>query len=154
MTGISFAGILSILRRIANTSPASCCSWVAVAVALCVGHRIGLGQDIGGNSSDSTPAAANQQQVGKGSAGNDAENQQTKVSAADAEPRESLIDVLYEFGPDMGQIRKLPNGWKRQRGVDYKTYVKIGMVRDNRGASDLETLTPDTLALNSGWLEC
>ena len=40
----------------------------------------------------------------------------------------------------MGQIHKLPSGWKRQSGVEYKTYVKIGMMRDNRGASNLEPL--------------
>ena len=93
MTGISFAGILSILRRIANTSPASCCGWVAVTVVLCVGHRIGLGQDIGGNSSDSNPAAANQQQVGKGSAGNDAEVGALIASAIDKVGREGLISL-------------------------------------------------------------
>ena len=140
MTGTIFAGILRVLYWIANTTPASCCGLVAITVALWMGSSSVLGQDLPTNSVNPKPA------VGKPAAGNStskstAETDQSRAaSATKAQPREELIDLRYEFGPEMGQIRQLPSGWKRQRGVNYKTYVKIGMVRDNRGSAELETL--------------
>ena len=145
MTGTIFAGILRVLYWIASTTPASCCGLVAITVALWMGSSSVLGQDLPTDPVNPKPAVG-KHAVGKHAAGNSssksiAETDQSHAAAATkVQAREELIDLRYEFGPEMGQIRQLPSGWKRQRGINYKTYVKIGMVRYNRGSAELERL--------------
>ena len=135
MTGTILAGILRVLNWIANTTLASCCGLVAITVAMWVGSGSSLGQDLPANSANPEPV------VGNSEPPSTAETVQGReASTIKTQPREELIDLRYEFGPEMGQIRQLPNGWKRQRGINYKTYVKIGMVRDNRDSAELEAL--------------
>ena len=145
MTGTIFAGILRVLNWIANTTPASCCALVGITVAMWIGSGSGLGQDLPTKPVNPKPAAGSPPLQGSESQSSQSQGSESQVESPEAsksksQPREELLDLRYEFGPEMGQIRQLPNGWKRQRGVNYKTYVKIGMVRDNRGSDELEAL--------------
>ncbi|MDB4730160.1 hypothetical protein OAF38_00100 [bacterium] len=133
MTGLIFAGILRVFNRIATTGQPSGRSLVAVTIAICMVSGSCWGQEIPPVSAIPKPAVKNSLADG----GADV-NQEVAASAAEKRPQEKLLNLTYEFGPDMGQIRQLPNGWKRERGINYKTYVKIGMVRDNRGSVELE----------------
>ena len=133
MTGTITAGILRVLNRIANTTSASCCALAAIMVAMCTGSGSCWGQELPPVSAIPKPVVRNSTSDGS------LETIQNRAEAADAKPsRDKLLDLHYEFGPEMGQIRQLPVGWKRQRGVNYKTYIKIGMVRDNRGSDEFE----------------
>ena len=133
MTGIILAGILRVLNRIANTTPASCWGLAAIVVAMCTCSGSCWGQELPPLSAIPKPVVRNSTSAGS------LETIQNRAAATDTRsPRDKLLNLRYEFGPEMGQIRQLPIGWKRQRGVNYKTYVKIGMVRDNRGSDEFE----------------
>ena len=136
MTGLIFAGILRVFNRIATTGQAVGRGWLGVAIGIFIFSGSCLGQQIPPVSAIPNPAvknsspdglAANAKQKGAGS-----------LSSAGHRPQERLLNLTYEFGPEMGQIRQLPVGWKRERGVNFKTYVKIGMVRDTRESAEFE----------------
>lgn len=133
MTGLISAGILRVFNPIATTGPPSGAGLLAVAIAICAFVGNGWGQEIPTVSAVPKPVVKNSQ-----AAANVDTQQSDAAPAANRQPQEKLLDLVYEFGPEMGQIRQLPNGWQRERGVNYKTYVKIGMVRDNRGSAELE----------------
>jgi len=135
MTGIIFAGILRVLKRIATTSSVSCCGMVAIVVAMCIGSTSCWSQELPAVSAIPKSTVRNSTSDGTVKA-----NQSGVASKAKTQTREKLLNLHYEFGPEMGQIRQLPSGWKRERGVNYKTYVKIGMARDNRDAVELAKL--------------
>jgi len=152
MTGLIFARILRVFNRIATTGQTSGRVLVAVAIAMCMLSGSGWAQEISPDSAISKPAVKNSGAVGVAA---DA-NQNGVESSAKQRPQEKLLNLTYGFGPEMGQIRQLPNGWKRERGIDYKTYLKIGMVRDNRGSADLEKFVrwfDGQLIYNWQWLK-
>jgi hypothetical protein len=133
MTGLIFAGILRVFNRIATTGQPSGRDLVAVAIAMCMVISHGWGQEIPPVSAIPKPAVKNSAADSVSDA-----KQNIAASTVNRRPQEKLLNVTYGFGPEMGRIRQLPNGWKRERGVNYKTYVEIGMVRDTRGSADLE----------------
>ncbi len=136
MTGLIFSGILRVFNRIATTGRASGGGLVAVAITACMFCGSCWGQQIPPVSAITKPAVRNS--LAEGVAADTKQSGTGASSSAKQPPQEKLLNLIYEFGPEMGQIRQLPVGWKRERGVDFKTYVKIGMVRDNRGSAELE----------------
>ena len=123
MTGITFAGILRFLNRIASTpSRRGLLAWT-ILVCLHLGPCWGQKPSTGGVSKSPTPS-------------------HVPLAAGSVEPSQGLTQGIlltrdFDFGPNMGQIRQLPIGWKRQRGIAYKTYVKIRMVREDAGSKEL-----------------
>ncbi len=139
MTGLIFAGILRVFNRIATTGQTSGRGLVAVAIAMCMLSGSCWSQEISPVSAVPKPAVKNSPADGVAADGVAADAKQNgAASTVKQRPQEKLLNLTYGFGPEMGQIRQLPVGWKRERGIDYKTYVKIGMVRDNRGSAELE----------------
>ncbi|MAI71095.1 MAG: hypothetical protein CMM01_09310 [Rhodopirellula sp.] len=151
MTGLISAGILRVFNRIATTSQRSGRGLVAVGVTMCMISGSCWSQKISPVSAIPKPAVRNFP-----AAGGADRRQSGAASAFKTRPQEKLLNLTYAFGPEMGQIRQIPIGWKRERGVDYKTYVKIGMVRDNRGSADLEKFVrwfDGQLIYSSQWLK-
>ncbi len=151
MTGLIFAGILRVFNRIATTCQSRGRGLIAVAVVMCVVNGSCWGQQISPVSTVPKLAVRNSPADGVTDGRLD-----RAASAVKTRPQEKLLNVIYEFGPEMGQIRQIPIGWKRERGVDYKTYVKIGMERDNRGSADLEKFVrwfDGQLIYSSQWLK-
>lgn len=136
MTGLIFAGILRVFNRIATTGRAGGCGWVVVAIAMFLCRGNCLAQEIRPVSAIPRPAVKKSSTDGMAADGK--QNSVGDSAPAKQRPQEGLLNLTYEFGPEMGQLRQLPVGWKRERGVEYKTYVKIGMVRDNRESAELE----------------
>lgn len=151
MTGLIFAGILRVFNQIATTCQSRGRGLIAVAVVMCVVNGSCWGQQISPVSTVPKLAVRNSPADGVTDGRLD-----RAASAVKTRPQEKLLNVIYEFGPEMGQIRQIPIGWKRERGVDYKTYVKIGMERDNRGSADLEKFVrwfDGQLIYSSQWLK-
>ena len=141
MTGFIFGGILRVLIQFANTTPVSCRVLLASMMLVCLNSGPCLGQIPATEAAAQPPAGSNPQSDGgaalKSDDGAALESDDGAVAVVGS-AEDNLLTQHYDFGPSMGQIKQLPVGWKRQRGRAYKTYVKIGMVRDNNDSDELE----------------